>query len=252
LCGKSRNKDRKLAGAARKILANIRSSTSKPIRYVLNTHWHNDHTYGNCVFVDAGATIVSSTECAQELASKGPAGWNSWNETAHSLEGFRLEQPALTFTDRITFDDGAERVEITRVDPSHSKGDAIAYLPKHKILITGDLCVNWAFGNNIGDQGANPENWIRVLDGLLKWDVKLVVPGHGGPVDLEKLRVQRDYLMEIVNGVQSGIRDGKTVDSLARDINLTQYGSFGVNAAANAASIRAVYRHFTAGNTRTP
>ncbi len=69
-----------------------------------------------------------------------------------------------------------------RVDPSHSMGDAVAYLPKHKILIAGDLCVNWGFGNNLGDTGGNPENWIRVLDKLLRWDVQTVVPGHGAPV----------------------------------------------------------------------
>jgi cyclase len=233
--------------AAKKILPQIKRTTDRPVRFVFDTHWHNDHTFGNSVFVDAGATIVSSRECAEELASRGPASWNNWQETAHSLQGFRLEQSTLTFTDRLALDDGTERVEIIRMDPSHSKGDAIAYLPKHKILVTGDLCVNWAFGNNIGDSGANPENWIRVLEDLLKWDVKTVVPGHGAPVDLQKLGAQRDYLRDMLTQVQAGIRSGKTADELARAIDLGKHGSFGINPTANATSIRAVYRYLKAG-----
>lgn len=233
--------------AAKQILSEIKSTTHGPVKYVVDTHWHNDHTFGNCIFADAGAVVVSSTECADELGSRGPASWKNWNETAHPLAGYRLALPSLTFTDRIIFDDGTERVEIVRVDPSHSKGDAVAYLPKHRILITGDLVVNWAFGNNIGDAGGNPENWVRVLDRLLEWDVSTVVPGHGAPVGLPKMREQRDYLQDMLTQVRTGIRAGKTADDLAREIDLGRHGSFGVNASANASSIRAVYRFLMAG-----
>ena len=228
--------------AARQIMSQIKSTTHGQVRYVFDTHWHNDHTFGNCVYTDAGASIVSSQECADELASRGSASWNSWKEAAHPLNGYRLAQPSITFTDRMVFDDGTERVELLRVEPSHSKGDAIAYLPKHKILITGDLVVNWAFGNNNGDMGGNPGNWIHVLDDLLKWDVKIVAPGHGAPVDMKKMREQRDYLKDMLDQVSEGIRAGKTADVLTREIDLAKYGSFGINAAATATSIRAMYR----------
>ncbi len=231
--------------AAKQIMSQIQGTTHGPVRYVFDTHWHNDHTFGNCVYADAGAAIVSSQECADELASRGPASWNSWNETAHPLTGYRLVQPSITFTDRMVFDDGTERIELMRIEPSHSKGDAIAYLPKHKILIAGDLVVNWAFGNNNGDTGGNPENWIRVLGDLVTWDVKIVVPGHGAPGDLQKVREQRDYLNGMLDQVKNGIRAGKTADELAREMDLAKYGSFGINAAANAASIRAIYRFLT-------
>ncbi len=228
--------------ASKDILREVRNTTSKPIRYVFDTHWHNDHTFGNCVFVDIGATIVASRECAAELAARGVSSWNSWNETAYPLNGFRLEQPTMTFSDRITFDDGSERVDVLRVEPSHSRGDAVAYLPKHRILIAGDLCVNWAFGNNLGDAGGNPENWIHVLDEFLGWDIQIVVPGHGAPVEKEKLREQRDYLQDLLSQVREGIRTGRSADDLARDIDLSRHGTFGSNAQANATSIRAVYR----------
>ena len=233
--------------AAKQIMSQIKGTTHGPVRYVFDTHWHNDHTFGNCIFTDAGALVVSSQECADELATRGPASWNNWNDTAHPLSGYRLTQPSITFTDRMIFDDGTQRLELMRVDPSHSKGDAIAYLPKHRILITGDLVVNWGFGNNNGDTGGNPENWIRVLDNLLKWELTTVVPGHGAPVDPQKMREQRDYLKGMLDQVKDGIRAGKTADELSRKIDLRQYGFFARNTGANAASVRAMYRFLTAG-----
>jgi len=79
----------------------------------------------------------------------------------------------------MVFDDGTRRVELTRLGPAHSKGDAVAYLPREKILVTGDLCVNWNWGNNVGDPDANFDNWIRVLDDLAPWNIQTLVPGHG-------------------------------------------------------------------------
>jgi cyclase len=229
--------------AAQEIMTEIRKTTKKPVRFVFDTHWHNDHTYGNCVYVDAGATLVSSAECAEELVTRGVTGWKNWNEAGHSLSGYRLELPTMTFSDTIVFDDGTMRVEISRVLPSHSQGDAIAFLPKQRILVTGDLCVNWAWGNNLGDSGANPENWIRVLDQISQWDVQTVVAGHGAPVDRVKLRQQRDYLADMLAQVRSGLIAGKNAEELAGGIDLSRHGTFGMNAAANAASIRAVYRY---------
>ncbi len=233
--------------AAKEIMSQIESTTHGPVRYVLDTHWHNDHSFGNCIYADEGAVVVTSRECADELASRGPASWNNWKDDAHPLTEYRLVQPEITFSDRIIFDDGTERVEVMRVEPSHSKGDAVVYLPKHKILITGDLVVNWGYGNNLGDTGGNPENWIRVLDELLTWDVKTVVPGHGAPVDLRKMSEQRDYLNDMLDQVKNGIRSGKTADELARDIDLGRHGSFGANAGANATSMRAMFRFLTSG-----
>jgi glyoxylase-like metal-dependent hydrolase (beta-lactamase superfamily II) len=76
---------------AREILPRIGATTSKPIRYVLNTHCHGDHAYGNSVFVDAGATIVSSEATADELGIKGPNSWNGWKDAEHPLTGARVE-----------------------------------------------------------------------------------------------------------------------------------------------------------------
>jgi cyclase len=233
--------------AAREILAEIRRTTAKPVRFVFNTHYHGDHTFGNSIFVDEGASVVSSRECAADLKVRGQAAWSNWRQTPErSLTGSRLEYAALTFADKMVFDDGVHRVELIRVGPAHTKGDAVAYLPKEKILATGDLCVNWTWGNNFGDPDADFEGWIRVLDELARWDVQIVAPGHGGLGTTETLRGQKEYLADMLTKVRTGVRAGKTADQLATETDLSKHGSFGSDQHApgmsNANAIRAIYR----------
>ncbi len=136
--------------------AAIKASTNKPVHYVFDTHYHGDHAYGNSIFVDVGALIVCSESCAEELLTKGARMLTNWSDKAHPLEGSRLELHILTFSEGVVFDDGTERVEITGVGPTHSNGDAVAYLSKEKILVSGDLVVTWTAGNNLGDARWRP------------------------------------------------------------------------------------------------
>jgi glyoxylase-like metal-dependent hydrolase (beta-lactamase superfamily II) len=81
---------------AREILSKIRATTNKPIRFVLNTHYHGDHAYGNEILVDAGAVIVSSEATDKEARTRGADGWTKWNDQAHSLNDTRQEFASLT------------------------------------------------------------------------------------------------------------------------------------------------------------
>ncbi len=227
---------------AREILPRIQASTKKPIRYVFDTHYHGDHSYGNSIFVDAGASIICSEACAEELKTKGASGWNNWKDTTHPLTGARLEPATMTFADRMVLDDGTQRVEMTRVGPGHSKGDAVAYLPKQKILVTGDLCVTWQAGNNVGDADADPDNWVRALDKLTGWDIATVIPGHGTPATKPALAAQRDYLADMVKQVREGKQAGKSAEQLGKEINLSSHGTLAANATGNATAIRAIYK----------
>jgi cyclase len=247
---------------AREILPEVRRTTDKPIRFVFDTHYHSDHTFGNMIFMDAGATIVCSRECGAESRSKGEADWRNQvisrgqrpDATAYDKavmeetrqKAYRFEHPTMLFEERMAFDDGEHRVELIRVGPGHTIGDAVAWLPKEKILVTGDLCVNWTYGNNVGDRDANPENWVRVLDKLAGWDVKIVVPGHGRLGTVETLRGQRAYLADIVDQVRAGIRGGKSADELARSVDVSKHNPWGANPATGA--VRAVYRKLAAPN----
>ncbi|MEO7651574.1 MAG: MBL fold metallo-hydrolase, partial [Bryobacteraceae bacterium] len=165
---------------ARATLNDIRKTTSKPVKFVFDTHYHGDHAWGNSVFVDAGATIVCSEECAEESKRKNTPSWAANSETGEfSLKGVRLEHPQLAFHNKMVFDDGEHRVELIRMGPGHTLGDSVAWLPKERILFTGDLCVNFP-GNNVADVDADPDNWLRALDALAQKDITRLIPGHGG------------------------------------------------------------------------
>jgi glyoxylase-like metal-dependent hydrolase (beta-lactamase superfamily II) len=232
---------------AREILPAIRKTTDKPIRFVFDTHYHADHAYGNVVFSEIGATVVCSRDCTQESRSKGQ---RDVQNQAKERATDRLVHPSLLFDDKLTFDDGEKRVELIKVGPAHTKGDSVAYLPKEKILFVGDLAVNWTLGNNLSDVDADHRNWVRVLDQLARWDANIVAPGHGVLGNLETIRGQRDYLADMLRQVEAGIQAGKSVETLAEEINLTRYQPFGAEPRRTAGQVRSMYRKLAANELR--
>jgi cyclase len=229
---------------AQEIIPQIKKTTDKPIRFVLNTHHHGDHSFGNSEFTKLGAIIINSEATDSEARSRGD--WARWNRTDHSLKEFHQEFANLTFSDRLVFDDGTQRVEMIRLGPAHTKGDVVAYLPKQHIVATGDLCVTWGIGNNVGDSGASYAGWLDALDRMYSWNLTTVVPGHGATGGPEILKAQKAYLAGMLQQVQDGYKAGKTADELVKEIDLKKYGFIASDAAANASSIRNMYRHVSA------
>src|SRR5262249_52577781 len=130
------------------VIAAVKKTTDKPIRYVLDTHHHGDHAYGNAVFGQAGSSIVAQTNCARLLRVNGPKefaeagrGPTGRKDVAES----RLKVPNVVFDDKLVLDDGTQRVEFLFLGHAHTAGDAFAYLPKQQLLCTGDACVNRAY-----------------------------------------------------------------------------------------------------------
>jgi cyclase len=205
------------------VIEAIKKTTDKPIRYVLDSHHHGDHAYGNIVFAKQGATIVAQTRCARLLkltgpkdwedAAKGPAGRKDLKETT-------LKQPVLLFDDKFVLDDGKQRIEFYFFGHAHTAGDAFMYLPKHKLLCTGDACVNGAF-NYMGH--ADVASWIRALDKAQQLDVKVVCPGHGPMAGKDLLEKQKRYFVELRREVAKGIEAGKPVAELLKTIDLPWY-----------------------------
>jgi len=226
----------------REILPEIRKTTNKPVRYVFDTHYHWDHTWGNSVLADAGVTVVCSRDCAEELLTKGKREWDrNPPEGEYSLKAYRMEQPGMAFGEFLAFDDGERRLELRRMGPAHTVGDAVAFLPHEGILFTGDLCVNWKSGNNMGDRDADHQNWVRALNELAGWKVKTVIPGHGSPGTVETLRAQSAFIDDVWKQVSIGKRAGKTAEQLTREVELARHGDFAADAQQNAAAVRAVF-----------
>jgi len=225
-------------------LPEIRKTTSKPIRYVFDTHYHWDHTQGNSVMFDQGVTVVCSQDCAGELGTKGKTEWDQMSKRTgeYSLAPYRLQQPSVVFGDSMAIDDGERRLELKRVGPAHTIGDAVAYLPKDGILFTGDLCVNWRFGNNVGDRDADHPHWVQVLNELAGWNVKTVVPGHGSIGTTATLKAQAAFIDDLWKQVSAGKKAGKTADELVKSIDLSKHGDFAADAQQNQSAIRQVFR----------
>ena len=228
----------------RAILPEIKKTTSKPVRYVFDTHYHWDHSQGNSVMADEGVTVICSQDCASELGTKGKEEWASGAKRTdqYSLAPYRMELPSVVFDNFMAIDDGERRLELRRVGPAHTIGDAVAFLPKEGILFTGDLCVNWRSGNNVGDRDADHPHWVQVLNDMARWNLKMVIPGHGDPGTVDTLKAQSAFLDDLWKQVSAGKKAGKTVDQLLKDVDLSKHGNFAADAQQNQSAIRQVFR----------
>jgi phosphoglycerate dehydrogenase-like enzyme/glyoxylase-like metal-dependent hydrolase (beta-lactamase superfamily II) len=205
------------------VLEAIRKTTKKPIRYVLDTHHHGDHAWGNAVWVKAGATILAHRNAARLLRLTGPADFAAAGKGPMGRKDVRestLKMPSLIFDDRLVLDDGTQRVEFLHFGHSHTIGDAVAWLPRHKILCTGDACVNGAY-NYMGQ--SDSASWIRCLGKMQELDVKLVAPGHGPLADKELLTKQKCYFQELRRQVKKGIDEGKEVEDIIKNVSMPWY-----------------------------
>lgn len=224
--------------AAREDIAQIRQWTSKPVRYLVNTHWHQDHNAGNQEYRDAfpGLAIVAheatrqmegetapnvaaditreATEIKDRLESKLSTGKTKGGkdltatEKAEAAErlleiGGMLEQariytyeaPTLTFAHEVSFDLGGREVQVRHGGRGNTAGDVYVYLPKEKILVTGDLLVRpvpYAFDGY-------PTEWIRTLESLSVLDANTIVPGHG------EVMHDKGYLLNVIALMKSAV-----------------------------------------------
>jgi cyclase len=228
---------------AEEILQEIKKTTDKPVKFVFNTHYHHDHTFGNAVFVEAGATVVSTAATAQEMRTLGQNEWDHGSDySGRNMDGYRREFPTLLFNDTLVFDDSIHRVELIRMGPAHTAGDGVAYLPKEKILVTGDLFVfDIPWGNNVADANADYDKWIAVLEKLEGWNADIVIPGHGKPCTTAHLKRQRLYLGDMLQQVRKGIKAGKTREQLIKDADLSKHPVYGDNKVSIKRSVGDMY-----------
>lgn len=165
------------------IIGKIRALTDKPIRFAFDTHHHGDHAYGNQVFVDNGGVPVAHTGVVEEMKQyetgyygHEPGRWESAMKERADLKSTKLKPPSVLFSKDLIFDDGKHRVELMHLGVAHTHGDAVAWLPKERILFTGDVCVNGPY-NFVGDGDVG--NWVATLDAAKKLGATVVCTGHG-------------------------------------------------------------------------
>ena len=225
------------------VLADLRKTTDKPIRYVLDTHHHGDHAYGNCVWAKEGAKIVAHKSAARLLRTAGPKQWQEAAKDRKDLRENELKPADIDFDDTYVLDDGTQRVEFRHFGHSHTPGDAVAYLPKHKILCTGDACVNGAF-NFMGH--SNSSSWVKCLERMKDLDLDLICPGHGKVATKDLLDRQRRYFVDLRAAVRKGVDAKKSAEEITAELDLPWYKEWtGKAAKENKDNVKHVYDELT-------
>jgi glyoxylase-like metal-dependent hydrolase (beta-lactamase superfamily II) len=201
--------DANFPSGARRVMEDIKKVSSKPVKYVFDTHHHGDHFYGNVVWTRAGAITLAYQGVADELKRYEPGRWQATDRPdVKELKLSAPEPPKQTFSKTpFVLEDETRRIEFHFFGWAHTRGDGFAYLPKEKILCTGDAAVNGPY-NFIGD--GNVGNWPRVLDAALKKEALFVLPGHGPRGGVEILKGQKLFFEQLLGAVSAEIKNGKT------------------------------------------
>ena len=207
--------DANFPSGARATLADIKKATAKPVRYVFDTHHHGDHAYGNAVWTRAGAITLAHRNVAEEMKRYEPKRWQEAQSRGDvkELNLATAEPPRQTFDTTFRLEDGARQVEFLHFGWAHTRGDGFVYLPKERILCTGDAVVNGAW-NYTGD--AHIENWPEVVGAAEKLGVRTVLPGHGAPGGPELLTGQAQFFRELLGAVRKEMERGKKLEDLVR------------------------------------
>ncbi len=208
--------------ASRALLSEIKKATDKPVRYLVQTHFHGDHVGGNPVFPDA-IDIMAHTRTRAHLSRSNPT-------------GARL--PTATVDNGITFHRGRE-VQVRFSGRGHTDGDLYVWLPKERILIAGDLLFNGYIGFM---KDAYISDWSETLGVLIRLRPRIVVPGHGEVGDVNALKIFRTFLWDFINAVKKEHAKGLSGQQIAKNFELPpSYRSWGMQKKALKANVLRMY-----------
>lgn len=257
---------------ARKFRSAIEARTGKPVRMLINTHCHLDHTAGNIVFADAPILAHDKTLAAMHanLGAKSGAYWTisdyatkikmlfgqnffelvpendpaqAWFRQRIDLEDYdtmTIAPPTETFADHFTFHLPRDTMHLDYWGPAHCDGDIVVSLVKSKVVFLGDLLFHGRFPW-LGD--CDLSGLIDRLARVLTLDLSIVIPGHGMPTDLAQVSRFRDMLVALRGAVEGAIKAGVSEEAAVREITLPQYAGIPRYADWLPHDVRAAYRY---------
>ena len=229
--------------AARAIVDRLRDITPRPVRYVVNTHFHWDHWHGNEVYPAAypGAEIITNQLTREAMVKKGLkriqdhvrqvpaeiaklrgdlAAAATTEQRAKLQADLKLAEsylaevramkpalPTMAFERTMTLYRRDREIQLLYLGRAHTEGDVFVYLPKEKVVITGDAVIGWT--PFMGD--GYPEDWVTTLDRLAELDWDTLVMGHGEPAGRDWLRIFRGYIHDMVGAVRVHRQGGPEV-----------------------------------------
>lgn len=210
-------------GRTRAFASAISSVTEQPVRTLINTHHHGDHTYGNSVFTTAA--IVAHRKCRDETIRFGPPPmWPGIWERDPEWGDIKLAPPFLTYEDAITVWVDELRCEVRYVGtPAHTNNDSIVWIPERKTLFSGDLCFN---GGTPFLLGGSIVGAIEAAGTLKALQPEVIVPGHGDVCGPEVIEDCLDYLHFVRETADKGIEAGLTPLELGRQTDLGRFAEW--------------------------
>jgi phosphoglycerate dehydrogenase-like enzyme/glyoxylase-like metal-dependent hydrolase (beta-lactamase superfamily II) len=230
---------------AEESIRNIKATTNnKPIRYAFLTHYHGDHSSGTGVFAKEGTTIVSHENARKEYLARNVEGYLKTAEKDPVYAKYKPVAPSLTFTDKFILDDGTRRAEIYYFGQAHTTGCIFFFLPKEKIVFTGDSCVNGPF-NYMGD--SDSASWIEVLTQVQSLQPDVVVPAHGAVAKADLLQTQKQYFIELRAQIAAMVREGKSLDDAKAAVDIPMWKQWTGETKMSVENISHVYREMTRG-----
>ena len=210
---------------AEELLAAIRKTTDKPIRYLINTHAHGDHYFGNPVFKREGATIIAHRDTQRMMQAhhgvemKRRAGY--FRQTKFDPAEVKLVLPDVTFDSNVTLSLGGRTVELLYLGAGQNPGDTLVYFPKERVMFSGG-----PFSKN---SWPNPQftpsmsNWVELLRKIAAMDVDKYLGGHGDIGTRQDVLNEAQMLSDFDAGMRDAVKKGMSRDDIFKNVKFEKY-----------------------------
>jgi cyclase len=192
--------------------------TDKPVRFVINTHYHGDHAGGNVPFSQSGSTVIAQDNVRKRLESGGTAG-NGSSMKMDVKPAQKAALPIITFEHDVTVHLNGEDIRALHFPAGHTDGDSIIFFPKNNVVHMGDDFVRYGFPFIDVASGGSVQGMIAAMEkatAQLPVDVK-VIPGHGQLSDLDDVREFVKMLKETSAVVEKALKQHKTLEQMKQD-----------------------------------
>jgi cyclase len=204
---------------SRAFLEAIRAVTDRPVRCLVNTHHHGDHTHGNYLF--RPAPVIGHEQCRVMVKAFGHPNFGGVF-TPMDFGELEIEPPMVTFTDRLDLWAGELRIELHFIGgPAHTTNDVVAWIPERSVLFAGDLVFN---GGTPFVVMGSVSGSLTALQQVESFNADVIVPGHGDPCGGEVLAGLRTYLEFVQETAAKGKAAGLSPLELARETDLDGFG----------------------------
>ena len=212
--------DDQFAPLTEKILAEIKTLSDKPVKFLINTHWHGDHTGGNENMKKKGTIVVAHENVRKRMNSEQ---FNSmWNRTTPASPEDAL--PVVTFDNSVTFHFNGEDILVFHVHNAHTDGDSMIYFSKSNVLHTGDAYFQGKYPYIDLDAGGSIDGYIKAVHFALQLidDETKIIPGHRNISDKSELKAYVAILEDLRSIIAKEVAAGKSEDEVTNNAALTK------------------------------